>query len=42
MNTSPHDEDRVEGLYDGETRKRLAGLESVDDPASLFRRSVSA
>ncbi|MEU9173233.1 FAD-dependent oxidoreductase [Streptomyces sp. NPDC048420] len=31
--------DRAEGLYDAETRKRLAGLESTYDPASLFRRS---
>lgn len=34
--------DRTEGLYDAETRKRLAGLESRYDPASLFRRGVSA
>lgn len=34
--------DRTEGLYDAETRKRLAELESRYDPASLFRRSVSA
>ncbi|NEB01781.1 FAD-binding oxidoreductase [Streptomyces sp. SID13726] len=34
--------DRTEGLYDGETRKRLAELESRYDPASLFRRGVSA
>jgi FAD/FMN-containing dehydrogenase len=34
--------DRTEGLYDAGTRKRLAGLESRYDPASLFRRSVSA
>ena len=34
--------DRTEGLHDPETRKRLAELESRYDPASLFRRSVSA
>lgn len=34
--------DRTEGLYDTGTRKRLAGLESTYDPASLFRRRVSA
>jgi FAD/FMN-containing dehydrogenase len=34
--------DRTEGLYDAGTRKRLAGLESRYDPASLFPRSVSA
>ncbi|MEU5044687.1 FAD-binding oxidoreductase [Streptomyces griseorubiginosus] len=34
--------DRTEGLHDPDTRKRLAGLESRYDPASLFRRSVSA
>ncbi|MEU0944041.1 hypothetical protein ABZ379_14785 [Streptomyces canus] len=34
--------DRTEGLYDAETRKRLAELESRYDPASLFRRDVSA
>ncbi|MFD5404066.1 FAD-binding oxidoreductase [Streptomyces griseorubiginosus] len=33
--------DRTEGLHDPDTRKRLAGLESRYDPASLFRRSVS-
>jgi len=31
--------DRTEGLYDAETRKRLAGLKSVYDPANLFRRN---
>lgn len=34
--------DRTEGLYDAETRKRLAELESRYDPASLFGRRVSA
>lgn len=34
--------DRTEGLYDPETRERLAGLESRYDPASLFRGGVSA
>ncbi|WP_020116398.1 FAD-binding protein [Streptomyces canus] len=34
--------DRTEGLYDAETRERLAELESRYDPASLFRRDVSA
>ncbi|MFJ9373990.1 FAD-binding oxidoreductase [Streptomyces sp. NPDC101455] len=29
--------DRTEGLYDAETRKRLAGLKSEYDPANLFR-----
>jgi FAD/FMN-containing dehydrogenase len=29
--------DRVEGLYDAETRKRLASLKSRYDPANLFR-----
>ena len=29
--------DRTEGLYDPETRKRLAGLKSTYDPANLFR-----
>lgn len=33
--------DRTEGLYDAETRKRLAELESRYDPASLFRKGVS-
>ncbi|MGI5375411.1 FAD-binding oxidoreductase [Streptomyces sp. CA-251387] len=31
--------DRSEGLYDGETRKGLAGLKSQYDPANLFRRN---
>ena len=31
--------DRTEGLYDGETRKRFAGLKSEYDPANLFRRN---
>ncbi|MER5218428.1 FAD-binding oxidoreductase [Streptomyces sp. NPDC002838] len=31
--------DRTEGLYDAETRKRLAGLKSRYDPANLFRRN---
>ncbi|MGW3305795.1 FAD-binding oxidoreductase [Streptomyces sp. NPDC001073] len=30
--------DRTEGLYDPETRKRLAGIKSSYDPANLFRR----
>ncbi|MGW0188776.1 FAD-binding oxidoreductase [Streptomyces sp. NPDC003362] len=29
--------DRTEGLYDAGTRKRLAGLKSLHDPANLFR-----
>ncbi|MDH6215722.1 FAD-binding oxidoreductase [Streptomyces pseudovenezuelae] len=29
--------DRTEGLYDPETRKRLAGLKAIHDPANLFR-----
>ncbi|MFF4268857.1 FAD-binding oxidoreductase [Streptomyces sp. NPDC001536] len=33
--------DRSEGLYDDETRKRLAGLKSQYDPASLFPDHVS-
>ncbi|MEU6252327.1 FAD-binding oxidoreductase [Streptomyces sp. NPDC047043] len=31
--------DRTDGLYDDETRKRLAGLKSQYDPANLFRRN---
>ncbi|MCI3269626.1 FAD-binding oxidoreductase [Streptomyces cylindrosporus] len=31
--------DRAEGLYDGETLKRLAGLKSSYDPANLFRHN---
>ncbi|WP_372345824.1 FAD-binding oxidoreductase [Streptomyces sp. KL116D] len=31
--------DRPEGLYDAETRKRLAGLKAAYDPANLFRRN---
>ncbi|MFI6402583.1 FAD-binding oxidoreductase [Streptomyces sp. NPDC050548] len=31
--------DRTEGLYDTETRKRLAALKSEYDPANLFRRN---
>ncbi|MEV0734617.1 FAD-binding oxidoreductase [Streptomyces sp. NPDC050549] len=31
--------DRTEGLYDVETRKRLAALKSAYDPANLFRRN---
>ncbi|GGO55599.1 FAD-binding oxidoreductase [Streptomyces lasiicapitis] len=31
--------DRTEGLYDPETRKRLAGLKALYDPANLFRRN---
>jgi FAD/FMN-containing dehydrogenase len=34
--------DRTEGLYDAETQKRLAELESRYDPASLFGKRVSA
>ncbi|WP_405879868.1 MULTISPECIES: BBE domain-containing protein [unclassified Streptomyces] len=30
--------DRTGGLYDPETRKRLAGIKSSYDPANLFRR----
>ncbi|WP_369216889.1 FAD-binding oxidoreductase [Streptomyces flavofungini] len=30
--------DRTEGLHDPETRKRLAGLKAMYDPANLFRR----
>jgi hypothetical protein len=33
--------DRTEGLYDAETRKRLAGLKSQYDPANLFRGITS-
>ncbi|MFI1676867.1 FAD-binding oxidoreductase [Streptomyces sp. NPDC020607] len=33
--------DRPEGLYDPETRKRLAGLKATYDPANLFRRNYS-
>ncbi|WP_435857851.1 hypothetical protein [Streptomyces umbrinus] len=29
----------AEGLYGSGTRKRLAGLKSLYDPASLFRRN---
>lgn len=31
--------DRTEGLYDAETRERLAGLKSQYDPANLFRNT---
>lgn len=31
--------DRADGLYDAETRKRLAGLKVTYDPANLFRRN---
>ncbi|GAA1922713.1 FAD-binding oxidoreductase [Streptomyces durmitorensis] len=31
--------DRAGGLYDAETRKRLAGLKATYDPANLFRRN---
>ncbi|WP_078973179.1 FAD-binding oxidoreductase [Streptomyces sp. MMG1533] len=31
--------DRTEGLYDAETRRRLAGVKSQYDPANLFRNS---
>ncbi len=33
--------DRTEGLYDEETRKRLAGIKAEYDPANLFRRLTS-
>ncbi|MFD0420019.1 FAD-binding oxidoreductase [Streptomyces sp. NPDC127108] len=33
--------DRPEGLYDAETRKRLAGLKAMYDPANLFRRNYN-
>nr|WP_078655823.1 FAD-dependent oxidoreductase [Streptomyces fulvoviolaceus] len=33
--------ERTEGLYDAETRKRLAGLKSQYDPANLFRNNYS-
>ncbi|MBJ3811378.1 FAD-binding oxidoreductase [Streptomyces flavofungini] len=33
--------DRTEGLYDAETRKRLAGLKATYDPANLFRRNYN-
>jgi len=33
--------DRTEGLYDAQTRKRLAGLKSEYDPANLFRRNYN-
>ncbi|WP_329120555.1 FAD-binding oxidoreductase [Streptomyces sp. NBC_01353] len=33
------DGERTEGLYDAETRKRLARLKSELDPANLFRRN---
>ncbi|MEU1146486.1 FAD-binding oxidoreductase [Streptomyces sp. NPDC005863] len=33
--------DRPEGLYDPETRKRLAALKATYDPANLFRRNYS-
>ncbi|MET8688175.1 FAD-binding oxidoreductase [Streptomyces sp. NPDC004732] len=33
--------DRPEGLYDAETRKRLAVLKATYDPANLFRRNYS-
>ncbi|MGW7272908.1 FAD-binding oxidoreductase [Streptomyces sp. NPDC054864] len=31
--------DRADGLYDAETRKRLAELKAMYDPANLFRRN---
>ncbi|CAM5662117.1 FAD-binding oxidoreductase OS=Streptomyces alboniger OX=132473 GN=CP975_11960 PE=3 SV=1 [Streptomyces alboniger] len=34
--------DRPEGLYDPETRKRLAELKATYDPANLFRRNYGA
>ncbi|MEU9212098.1 FAD-binding oxidoreductase [Streptomyces sp. NPDC048415] len=33
--------DRMEGLYDAATRKKLAGLKSQYDPANLFRRNYN-
>jgi hypothetical protein len=33
--------DRTDGLYGPETRERLAGLKSRDDPANLFRRNYN-
>ncbi|AZM53253.1 FAD-linked oxidoreductase [Streptomyces sp. WAC 01529] len=33
--------DRPEGLYDADTRKRLAELKATYDPANLFRRNYS-
>ncbi|MEV0121878.1 FAD-binding oxidoreductase [Streptomyces sp. NPDC050703] len=33
--------DRPDGLYDPETRKRLAELKALYDPANLFRRNYS-
>lgn len=33
--------DRTEGLYDAETRKRLAVLKAAYDPANLFRRDFT-
>ncbi|MGV9880890.1 FAD-binding oxidoreductase [Streptomyces sp. NPDC003006] len=33
--------DRPEGLYDAQTRKRLAELKATYDPANLFRRNYS-
>ncbi|MFI6872818.1 FAD-binding oxidoreductase [Streptomyces sp. NPDC050400] len=33
--------DRPEGLYDAETRKRLADLKAAYDPANLFRRNYN-
>ncbi|MEV5610319.1 FAD-binding protein [Streptomyces sp. NPDC052225] len=33
--------DRTEGLYDAETRKRLADVKAAYDPANLFRRNYN-
>ncbi len=33
--------DRPQGLYDADTRKRLAELKATYDPANLFRRNYS-
>ncbi|QDQ11568.1 FAD-binding oxidoreductase [Streptomyces spectabilis] len=33
--------DRPDGVYDADTRKRLAGLKATYDPANLFRRNYS-
>ncbi|WP_406106721.1 BBE domain-containing protein [Streptomyces sp. NBC_01003] len=33
--------DRTEGLYDAQTRKRLADVKAAYDPANLFRRNCN-
>lgn len=33
--------DRTEGLYDAQTRKRLADVKAAYDPANLFRRGCN-